>query len=61
MIVIYETKDLLPESTTGEPTMYQCDACGKLKPREEIKTLEVYGCEGDFCHACRHGKECDCE
>ena len=35
-----------------------CDGCDE--PQGEIKPRFAYGCEGDFCHTCRHGKECDC-
>ena len=41
--------------------MYSCDACGELKPKDEMQSGFVYGCEGTFCHKCRHGKSCDCQ
>lgn len=40
---------------------YQCDACGKIVPADEVKSaLPAAGVEGTFCHECRHGKNCDC-
>lgn len=40
---------------------YQCDACGKIVPADEVKSaLPTAGVEGTFCHECRHGKNCDC-
>lgn len=39
--------------------MYQCDGCGEIK--DSCESVFVYGCEGDFCHECRHGKDCDCD
>lgn len=36
-----------------------CDGCDQ--PQGEIKSRVAYGCEGEFCHRCRHGAECDCE
>jgi len=40
-------------------TISNCDGCNE--PQGEIKSRFAYGCEGDFCHTCRHGKDCDCE
>lgn len=36
-----------------------CDGCNE--PQGEIRSRFAYGCEGGFCHKCRHGSECDCE
>jgi len=33
--------------------LYQCDGCGLMKPSDEVLTIIVYGCEGDFCAECR--------
>lgn len=40
-------------------TISNCDGCNQ--PRGQYRTVLVYGCEGDFCHLCRHGADCDCE
>lgn len=40
---------------------YQCDACDKIVPADEVKSgMPSAGVEGTFCHECRHGKRCDC-
>lgn len=39
--------------------MSNCDGC--TNPQGEIKRYTVTGAEGDFCHACRHGRHCNCE
>lgn len=33
--------------------LFQCDACGKLVPKSQIKPRVAYGIEGDFCATCR--------
>lgn len=46
----------------GEPfatSISECDGC--TTPQGEIKIHAVTGAEGHFCHACRHGNQCDCE
>lgn len=40
--------------------MSSCDGCGESKPRAGFRSISAYGCEGSFCHDCRHGKNCDC-
>lgn len=50
------------QATTITTTdLYSCDACGELKPKDEMQSAFAYGCEGTFCHECRHGKNCDCQ
>jgi hypothetical protein len=40
-----------------------CDSCGKSRPVDCVQTRMAYGCEGDFCCACRGWApgECDAE
>jgi hypothetical protein len=62
---ISELDDIEKEVLLGAKTELavekaSCDACGELKPEAGFKSVTVYGCEGDFCHDCRHGKNCNC-
>jgi hypothetical protein len=50
-----------PQPALDAGDTYQCDACGKIVPSDEVKSgMPSAGVEGTFCHECRHGKDCDC-
>lgn len=42
--------------------LFSCDGCDRKVPRSQVKTVACFSdrCEGDFCHECRHGRDCDC-
>ena len=49
-------KDLKPQDLAS------CDGCDALVPPEQIRTITVYGSEGEFCAKCRDAEwEFDCK
>ena len=58
-MMLYEL-DNVEKAALMEVQMSSCDGCGESKPRAGFRSIFAYGIEGDFCHDCRHGKNCDC-